>query len=123
MMDISDEAELRMGAARAIDQAQRARELAVAIERRRHELSGRLDPVRRLHTPAVWSAAAATASRVTLERVVARHVWEVTNELSAIASALLRRAVEFDEEARSALRRADLVGHQPSAANAERCDC
>ena len=89
--------------------AGQARDLAVAIERRRIELQTRLDPAKAAHRPAVWASRAAEVSRTTLVRSVGREIWNARERLLATRVALERRAGELDEEARSQRRRADLI--------------
>lgn len=80
------------------------RELAADIDRRRFALESRLEPCLVRHVSAVWSSAAAEASRVSLSRVVARNIWQASQQLLAIRTALLV-AAENSENHATALRR------------------
>ena len=80
-------------------QASTVRDLAAAIDQRRIALLNRLDPCVRRHVPEVWSSTAADISRMKLNRMIARDVWNAADQLLATRVALVRHAEEAEAHA------------------------
>lgn len=79
-------------------QANAARLLASAIDRRRHALKTRLDPCIQRHLPDVWSSNAAEISRTRLTRMVARDLWIACEQLFETRTALMHAAEEAETQ-------------------------
>ena len=101
--------DLHTEAARARRGASEARQLALAIERRREAVIRRDDAALARHTPDVWTSQAATASRIELSRGVGLSLWLASESLRETRIALEQQAHRLDGDASSYRRQADLV--------------
>jgi hypothetical protein len=97
----------RDAATRALIGADRARGLALDIDRRRSMVVHRHDAAIARHVPETWSSAAATVSREELHHTVAFSLWAAGEALRSTIVALDHEAVRLDGVASTHRRRAD----------------
>jgi hypothetical protein len=97
----------RDAATRALIGADRARELALDIDRRRSMVVHRHDAAIVRHVPETWSSAAATVSREELHHTVAFSLWATGEALRSTILALDHEAVRLDGVASTHRHRAD----------------
>lgn len=106
MMEVE---QLRTIAHEAAQRAERAREVARGIARRRVDLVTRDDAALARHTDDVWRSRAAARSRTELERNVGFSLWVAAEDLRATEIELEARARQWDADARHATSQADAV--------------
>ncbi len=116
MVSAADVEASRDAATRAMIGADRARALALDIDRRRSMVVHRHDAAIARHGPETWSSAAATVSREELHHTVAFSLWAAGEALRSTTVALGQEANRLDGVASAHRRRADRLAADLAAA-------